>query len=206
MIAQMAESITFVVFAIISLLLVGRAMYPRVRSLMRHRDPALIAYLASRGYTSPPSIDPMPNTLRLLYPNTVFGTCGDIAFAFVITIYRSEPTIAIYAASDRARPGAWYCVPRAQPDWSARPITFFGLGQAPTLSTRDESFDALVDTFGEGSGPSPEVRARVLAFPGGVRSAGWYQGRAIVSLSTRQNEYDPVRLDAAFDLVRALMS
>jgi hypothetical protein len=177
--------------------LVGVVIYTRATEPRRPQsDPNLLAYLASRGLANPPASDPSPPSLAGLYPGVVFGTCGDIAFALTVSTYRSDTTTAIYASRLRARVGTWWSAPRGQ--------TFLVAPREPIVSTSDARYDAVIETYARGPDrPSAEVRARVLAFPGGLKSAGWYEGRAMVTMTTRK-ELEAARLDAAFDLLRAL--
>jgi hypothetical protein len=70
--------------------------------------------------------------------------------------------------------------------------------------TNDPSFDARVETYHTGSdGPSGAVRAQLLSFPGGIETAGWTEGRVVVSMVTTR-ELEEARLDAAFALARAI--
>lgn len=165
----------------------------------------LVAYLSARGYAIKPPVDARPPSLVSSYTNVVFGMLGDIALAICVTAYPIQrwglppgsSLMAIYALRPQMNVGRWFSAPRGALSHSRAYVS------EPLMSTGDAAYDAQVETFGRGpDGPRDEIRARVLAFPGGVRSAGWYEGRVMVTLLT-YDAVDAVRMDAAFALVHA---
>jgi hypothetical protein len=167
------------------------------------RNPALLSYLAARNYTSPPRVDARPPSLGSLYGDAVLGVADGMSFALTVTTVRSRSVTALFLVGDGARVGTWFCTPHGSRASSDAHLGAFARMYVAT-QTNDPSFDARVETYHTGSdGPSGAVRAQLLSFPGGIETAGWTEGRVVVSMVTTR-ELEEARLDAAFALARAI--
>jgi hypothetical protein len=184
-------------------LIVGVVMLGRNATLDPRKDQALLAYLAAHNYLTAPPVDARPPSLASLYGATAFGVVDGLSFALTVTTMRGQSITTIFLASRHAQVGTWFGARRGT-NASANA----GIGVAMRLyvpmTTNDPAYDGQFDTYRTGhDGPSADVRAGLLAFPGGVETAGWTEGRVAVGFVTSR-ELDPVRLDAAFALGRAI--
>ncbi len=197
----MVTIIIAVVLAAMSIAtVVGAVALSRNATLDPRKDQALAAYLAARNYLATPRVDARPPSVGALYTDTVFGVAGRLSFALTVTTLQGQSTTTLFVVGDSAHAGTWFCVRRGTAASSRA-----ALGRSHTLvSTNDALFDGQYDTYRMGNdGPPASVRARVLAFPGCVETAGWTEGRMMVGIETTR-ELNPARLDAAFALAHEM--